>query len=71
MKHMSKASYLQHSRPSTKQMTVCTLYSVNILSISLCSFSVVGGPREGGRTRRDMNGAFISGGTGSGERERR
>ena len=38
--------------------------------MSRFSFSGVGGPREGGRTTNDMNGAFISGGTGSGERER-
>ena len=38
--------------------------------MSRFSFSGVGGPREGGRTTSDMNGAFISGGTRSGERER-
>ena len=39
--------------------------------MSLCSFSSVEGPRQAGSCTRDMNGAFMSAGTGRGERERR
>lgn len=50
-------------------MTVCTLYSVNNLFITASSFSDVAGPKHCGRIITDMNGAFISGGIGRGERD--
>ena len=67
-------SYIYNLRQrclSTHTMAVCTLYSVNSLVMRASSFSGVAGPRQGGRSMTAMNGALMSGGMGSGVRERR